>query len=188
MRLFSPLLFEIKRLPFFQYVQLSKDTLEEVSQFLPTQLPSDVNGSRAHRSLSKFWLSMWGFFSLSFFFKRTTAKMIALNSNYTICSFLSPESADLVWKIRQAPFRTRRVKWDRSMKIEHLRWLKESSSNIVGVCCCCCCCCCCCLIWFFETGFLCVIALAILYPVLDALCRPGWPWTHRNLPASVSAS
>lgn len=58
MRLFSPLLFEIKRLPFFQYVQLSKDTLEEVSQFLPTQLPSDVNGSRAHRSLSKFWLSM----------------------------------------------------------------------------------------------------------------------------------
>lgn len=81
---------------FFQYVQLSKDTLEEVSQFLPTQLPSDVNGSRARRSLSKFWLFMWGvFFSsfFSFFFRRTTAKMIALNSNYTICSFLYPESA-----------------------------------------------------------------------------------------------
>lgn len=46
---------------FFQYVQFSKDTLEEVSQFLPTQPPSDVNGSRAHRSLGKFWLIMWGF-------------------------------------------------------------------------------------------------------------------------------
>jgi hypothetical protein len=35
---------------------------------------------------------------------------------------------------------------------------------------------------FFETGFLCVIAVAIL----DLLCRPGWPQTHRDPPASAS--
>jgi hypothetical protein len=34
----------------------------------------------------------------------------------------------------------------------------------------------------FETGSLCV-ALAVLEL---ALCRPGWPWTHRDPPASAS--
>ena len=37
------------------------------------------------------------------------------------------------------------------------------------------------IVLFFKTGFLCV-ALA----VLDSLCRPGWPWTHRDRPASAS--
>ena len=35
--------------------------------------------------------------------------------------------------------------------------------------------------FFFETGFLCTVLA-----VLNSLCRPGWPQTHRDLPASAS--
>lgn len=118
---------------FFQYVQLSKDTLEEVSQLLPTQLPSDVNKSRAHRSLSKFWLFMWGFFffPLSFFFKRTTAKNDCSQLKLHNLFFLCPESAtDIMWKIRPGLLCTRQVKPDSSMKYRIFEFLKGSLSNI----------------------------------------------------------
>lgn len=48
-----------------------------------------------------------------FLFKRTTAKMISLNSSYTICSSLCPESArDIMWKIKQDLLFTHQVKQD----------------------------------------------------------------------------
>lgn len=64
------------------------------------------------------------FFSFLFFFKRTTAKMIALNSNYTICSSLCPESAtDNVENIARSPF-SHQVKQDKVMwNTEYLRFL-----------------------------------------------------------------
>lgn len=57
--------------------------------------------------------------------------MIALNSNYTICSFLCPESAtDIMWKIRQALLYTCQVKPDSWMKYRIFEFLKGSLSNI----------------------------------------------------------
>lgn len=57
--------------------------------------------------------------------------MIAFNSNYTICSFLCPESAaDILWKIRQALLYTCQVKPDSLMKYRILEFFKGSSSRI----------------------------------------------------------
>lgn len=57
--------------------------------------------------------------------------MIALNSNYTICSFLCPESAtDIMRKIRQALLYTCQVKPDSLRQYRIFEFLKGSLSNI----------------------------------------------------------
>lgn len=81
--------------------------------------------------ISKQVLALYVRFFFPFFFKRTTAKMIALNSNYTICSFLCPESAtDIMRKIRQALLYTCQVKPDSLMQYRIFEFLKGSLSNI----------------------------------------------------------
>lgn len=128
---FPLLSFEIKRVPFSPICSAFKRHTGG-SQPITAHTTSKWRQWKPSTQISKQVLALYvRFFFLPFFFKRTTAKMIALNSNYTICSFLCPESAaDIMWKIRQALPYTCQVKLDSLMKYRIFEFLKRSLSKI----------------------------------------------------------